>query len=280
MLTDPKTGPLLFAHRGSHVEAVENTLPAFESAICAGADVLEMDVQLSADREVVVFHDRDGERLAGDARAVSDCTWEQLAQWRLRVSRDGSSVGQKAGQPAKSGLMCRFDQVLDAFPGVALNVDIKGHGAALVNGVLDRIQAHAAWQNILLTSFSTRTVRRARSGGGGGYRGPTGLSQWEAAYVILAPQALLGRGRGLPAGQRLQIPLRSGPLKLDSYQVIARAHRLGYKVDFWVVDEPAEAERVLDLGADGIVTDNVSAVAEVFKHHVRTAGYRRRRADS
>ena len=49
--------PLVFAHRGGRALAPENTMPAFDAGLAAGADGLELDVQLSSDGEVVVCHD-------------------------------------------------------------------------------------------------------------------------------------------------------------------------------------------------------------------------------
>ena len=69
-----------FAHRGLHdadAGVVENTLPAFEAA-CAHGYGIELDIQFSKDMQVVVFHDDNLLRLAGDARKVFDCTLEEM----------------------------------------------------------------------------------------------------------------------------------------------------------------------------------------------------------
>lgn len=78
-----------FAHRGLHNEvACENTLEAFEQA-CRANIGIELDVQLTHDGEVVVFHDADLERMLGDARKVSELTLAQLREFRLP---DGSRI--------------------------------------------------------------------------------------------------------------------------------------------------------------------------------------------
>src|SRR5262245_45207319 len=70
--------PLVIAHRGDTHAALENTMPAFESALKLGVDGIEMDLQLSRDGRVVVFHDDDLERLAGRPGSVSELNWTEL----------------------------------------------------------------------------------------------------------------------------------------------------------------------------------------------------------
>lgn len=103
-----------FAHRGLHdVDAgvVENTLPAFEAACRAGVG-MELDVQLTRDGRLVVFHDDTLKRLAGDPRRVDQCTLEELRAIRL-MGLDGARIPT-------------FDEVLQTVDGRApLLVELK-----------------------------------------------------------------------------------------------------------------------------------------------------------
>ena len=74
-------GPLLYAHRGASLKCPENTLPAFERALAAGADVLELDVHPTSDGVFVVSHDPTAERVAGVARALADASWATVSSW-------------------------------------------------------------------------------------------------------------------------------------------------------------------------------------------------------
>lgn len=74
--------PLAVAHRGDPYRHRENTLPSIESAIAAGADAVEIDVQLTRDQVPVLLHDRTLERLWGDARAIDRVTTAQLDELR------------------------------------------------------------------------------------------------------------------------------------------------------------------------------------------------------
>ena len=86
----PKTQTILnnYAHRGLHNESVpENSLAAFSRAIEAGYGI-ELDVQLSADGQVVVFHDGTLTRMCGVEKKVSECTLEELKTYRLLNSEE------------------------------------------------------------------------------------------------------------------------------------------------------------------------------------------------
>ncbi len=74
---------LRIAHRGNTTRHTENTFEALVSAIAEGADGVEFDVQLTADGQLVLFHDDTLERLAFDSRSIYECTWEELSQIRL-----------------------------------------------------------------------------------------------------------------------------------------------------------------------------------------------------
>jgi len=94
------------------------------------------------------------------------------------------------------------------------------------------------------------------------------------ARLFFAPEFA---GQLLPfRGIRAQIPARSGRLDLGNPSFIAKCHRLGLKVDYWVINHATEAERLLDNGADGIITDDVATIARVFGSSQRTAAWRNR----
>ncbi|MDH5672488.1 MAG: glycerophosphodiester phosphodiesterase family protein [Myxococcales bacterium] len=257
-------GPLLYAHRGARLERPENTPQALATAVGLGADALEIDVHMTRDGQVVVAHDADGLRMAGDPRAIRDCTLAEVQSWD--VSRGFE------GQPLQVARVPTLADVLEELPGVPLNIDLKQSQPSMVEAALGVVQRAAAYERVLLTSFSFATLRAVRAAG---YPGPTGFSQAEAVLLVFAPPRLLRRLA--LAGSRLQIPTRHGPLRLDRPALIDKMHALGIAVDYWVINDIAQAERLLDRGADGIVTDDPRAMAGLFERHGRCDGWRARR---
>lgn len=242
------SAPVLYAHRGAAKELPENTLPAFLRALAIGADALEMDVHLTRDGHVVVAHDATAERTAGIPRAIADATLAEVKTWNVGASRGASGTFA----------IPTLAEVLDAIPRAPINIDIKRHGAIAARAVVSVITQRRASARVLLTSFDARTIAEVRRLG---YEGPTGLGAIDLAALALAPRAL---ARRFVAGAAAQVPRRSGPFAFDTRAFIDKAHALGLAVHFWTIDDPSEAERLLDLGADGIMTDDPAAIVPVF----------------
>jgi glycerophosphoryl diester phosphodiesterase len=95
-----------------------------------------------------------------------------------------------------------------------------------------------------------------------GYGGETALSQGEVATLIALPAMLW---RQLPfTGTAAQVPTHQGPIRFDRATFIAKCHSLGLRVDFWTIDDRDEAQRLIGLGADGIMTNDPAAIKAVF----------------
>jgi glycerophosphoryl diester phosphodiesterase len=245
----------LYAHRGASAERPENTMPAFERAVEIGVDALEMDVHLTRDEHLIVAHDDTAARTTG-----AQIAWAELdladarrldAGWGF-VAKDGTRpfAGRAIAVPT-------FEGVLDAFPRMRINVDIKGDRAVAV--MLDLIRRKHADDRVTLASFQLRTLVAVRRLG---YGGETALSQGEVATLLGLPAMLW---RQLPfTGTAAQVPVRAGRIHFDRAAFIAKCHSIGLRVDFWTVDDRAEAARLLELGADGIITNDPSAVRPVF----------------
>ncbi|HUJ58440.1 MAG TPA: glycerophosphodiester phosphodiesterase [Kofleriaceae bacterium] len=245
----------LYAHRGASAERPENTMPAFERAIEVGVDALEMDVHLTHDAQLIVAHDDTAQRTCGAMLAWADLDLADAqaldAGWGF-VAPDGSRpfAGRGIGVP-------RFEDVLLAFPDVQINVDLKGDHA--VDIMLELLRRHGAEHRVTLASFQLRTLVQVRRRG---YAGETGLSQSEIASLLGMPGVLW---RQLPlTGTAAQVPTHYGAVRFDRPAFIAKCHSLGLRVDFWTVDDRAEAARLLELGADGIMTNDPAAIAPVF----------------
>lgn len=264
-------GPLLLAHRGASAERPENTLAAFELALDLGADVLELDVHPSRDGVLIVSHDPDALRSAGVARALADCDWAEIAGWDAGVGFQNSS-GERPFAGRGLGLP-RFEDVLTALPNALFNVDVKLARDHELRSLLAAIRARQAESRVLLTSFSSEVLGLVRSLR---YEGPLGLAESEVKRLFMSP-AFLTRWFPL-AGSRVQIPVRTDWLDLSRARLIDKCHRLGLAVDYWVINDPAQAERLLARGADGIFTDDTRALARVFARSPRTAAWRARHA--
>ena len=245
----------LYAHRGASAERPENTLVAFQRAMEIGVDSLELDVHLTRDGVFVVTHDADAMRMCG-----SPVKWAEVdlvdaqrldAGWGF-VAADGSRPFAGKGIHVPT-----FESILAEFPRTHVNVDIKGDDAA--KAMLELLRTLKAEDRVTIASFHTATMVAVRRRG---YGGETGLSQGEVATLLALPGVLW---RQLPfTGTAAQVPTHQGPVRFDRKPFIAKCHSLGLRVDFWTVDDRNEAERLLGLGADGIITNDPAALKPLF----------------
>lgn len=245
----------LYAHRGAAAERPENTMPAFERAVEIGVDALEMDVQLTRDGHLVVAHDDSCARTTGAQLAWAAI---DLADAR-RLDAGWGFVAPDGTRPFAGRKICAptFAEVLDAFPDHRINVDLKG--ARSVEAMLALVKARRAEDRVTLASFQLRTLVEIRRRG---YGGETALSQNEVASLLALPAMLW---RQLPfTGTAAQIPTHAGRVRLDRAAFIAKCHSIGLRVDFWTIDAPDEAQRLLALGADGIITNDPHALKPLF----------------
>ncbi|MFF3868725.1 glycerophosphodiester phosphodiesterase [Micromonospora sp. NPDC001898] len=236
--------PLAFAHRGGAADGDENTTAAFARAVDLGYRYVETDVHGTADGVAVVFHDATLRRVTGEPGRIADLRWADLASVR---------VGGAAVVP-------RLDDVLAAWPDVRFNIDIKADGG--VEATVAALGRAGAGDRVLLASFSDARLARLRALTGG--RIATGLGMRGVARLRVA--SLHGRPLRLPPSVvAAQVPPRYGRIPVVDRRLIAYAHRLGLHVHVWTIDKPAEMHELLDLGVDGIMTDHVGVLRDVYR---------------
>lgn len=248
--------PLLIAHRGGAALAPENTLLAYRQAIhWWGADILEIDVQPTADGEVVVIHDGTVDRTTDGSGAVVEFPLERLRALDAghRFSPDGGRTHPYRGRGIRIPTLA---EVLDTFPQRRINVEIKDGRAA--RRAREVIRAAGAEGRVLLAA-GRRADRRAA----GPYPGATSAAEEELRRFYILHRLRLARFHR-PAVDAFQMPLRHRGRELPDARFVADAHRLNLAVHVWTVDEVEEMERLLARGVDGIVTDRPDRLAAVL----------------
>lgn len=232
--------PVAFAHRGGNTAAPENTLAAFEHAIGLGYRYLETDVHVTSDGVLVAAHDAGLDRVAGEAQAIADLTWDELQKVDLG---DGHRVP-------------RFVELLDAFPHARLNVEPKTDEA--VDLLASTIVADDALGRVCIGSFNDARIARMRKLLGPELctsAGPRDVARIFAGTVARRPWT---GGHGC-----LQIPSSFGPVRV-SRRLVDKAHELELHVHVWTINDETEMRQLLDLGVDGVMTDNTELLRRVM----------------
>lgn len=251
--------PRLFAHRGGAKIAPENTLEAFAAGLAAGADRLEMDVHATRDGHVVVIHDPTIDRTTDGSGAVRAMTLDEL-----RRHDAGARFAGETGDFPFRGRGVRvptLDEVLAAFPGVPLNVEIKQDEPAIEAAVLATLDRHGARERVLLAAEEGRIMARIRAAA------PDVLTSFSAEDVLEFVTAWHGGTLDVyrPPGIALQIPPAFGGIALVTGDSVAHAHALGLEVHVWTIDAPAEMAELLDLGVDALMTDVPPLAARLLR---------------
>jgi glycerophosphoryl diester phosphodiesterase len=234
-------GPLPFAHRGGACERPENTMAAFEHAVRLGYRYVETDVRATADGVVVIFHDERLDRLTGLTGRIARQRWAEVATARVNEVEP----------------IPRLDDLLGAWSDLRVNIDPK-HDAAVVPlvEVLDRTRAH---DRVCVGTSSDRRLAHFRRLSG--ERVCTSMGRAEVARLRLASyRAHPGR----VAAACVQVPIRHRGMPVVDPRFIAAVHRRGLQVHVWTINDPSEMDRLLDLGVDGIMTDQPTLLKEVL----------------
>lgn len=238
--------PLAIAHRGGAAQGAENTHAAFARAVAAGYRYLETDTHASADGVAVLFHDDNLTRMTGEDKAIEDLTWADLRTIRI----DGNP------------LIPRLDEVLEEWPQVRFNIDVKTD--ASVDPTLDAIAATGSRDRVLIGSFSDDRLARVRAATSP--RLATAMGPREVAVLWAASRVAAGLVGFVPRAAAVQVPLRRGRLRIVDRKFIAHAHRIGIHVHVWTIDDPGLMTELLDLGVDGIMTDQIDILADVYRN--------------
>jgi len=254
--------PRVFGHRGAAGVAPENTLPSFALAAALGADYLELDVHATADGEVVVLHDPEVDRTTDGSGPVAALTWSQVAALDAghHFTHDGHSFPYR-GQGVR---IPRLAEVLEAFPNHRLNIEIKQADPPIVAAVLDVLQRAASLDRVLLAAEHDdimRAIRRAA-----GERVATGMCVGDALDFLGRLQRDQWTDYTAP-GNALQIPPAHAGIDLVTPASLAAAHRAGLEVHVWTINDAAEIERLLAVGADGVMSDLPGLVATAVRRH-------------
>lgn len=274
--------PLIYAHRGTTLQAPENTRPAFELCLAQGADILEIDVRISRDEHVVVTHDATLERTTDGRGSVLDHTLEELKKLDASARFTAPDISDleltdNPGLPAvssdeKVGLLT-LDELFALYPSTRINIDIKDpteQAARLVaksiaNAKRASTTTVGSFHRVPLVHFR-QLIPEVR----------TAALRDEVANLYF--RYLAGRAppvftRGTAGGHPLlpygvlQIPVSYFKIPLATRGFVDYVQNIGLELTFWTLNDVDSITRIMALGVDGIVTDRTDLAVEVRKNH-------------
>jgi glycerophosphoryl diester phosphodiesterase len=232
--------PLAFAHRGGAGDFPENSWKAFEHAVRLGYAYLETDARATADGYVIAFHDRTLDRVTDATGRIAELTAAQVAAARISGTEP---------IPVLADLIM-------AWPDVRFNVDVKDE--PVIGPLVDVLRATNSWDRVCLTSFSGSRLdatRRLLPRPVCSATSPAGIGAIRAGLPVKTLAARF-TARSVRCAQI--------PYSMATSRFLARAHAAGLQVHAWTVNDPAVMGRLLDLGVDGIMTDETAKLRDVL----------------
>jgi glycerophosphoryl diester phosphodiesterase len=240
--------PLVIAHRGYRAKYPENTLIAFEAAIDAGADMIELDVLLTKDRKVVVIHDESLDRTTNGQGMVSDHTLLEIKALDAGTWFDARFMGER---------LPTLEEVLEMVDRrVPINIEIKRsayephHPAdAIERQIVELVTRRNAVENVLISSFEWRLLEHLPA------------AKQAPAVAILSGGA--SENNPLEACRKLGAfswHPKSGSLRKEH---VREMHETGILVFPWNVYTPDDIGRMLEMDVDGVIVDDPLLIKSV-----------------
>jgi glycerophosphoryl diester phosphodiesterase len=234
------------SHRGEHLHHPENTLPAFQAAIDAGADYFELDVRTTSDGKLVLSHDGSVSRRTNGQGDISKMTFDEVR---------ALDAGVKSGPEFAGTKVPTFDEALDLARGkIGIYVDVK---SASAQDLVTHIQDHGMADHVVIY---------------------TGLSEGKEIQRLNPKLKVMPEAGTVESAKHLIERLHPQVMAFDArdfkpeiIKVVKDANAQIYVDRLGPADNPASWQSAIDAGADGIQTDHP---AEVVKY-LREKGYRK-----
>ena len=227
------------AHRGGALMAPENTISALDYTIECGADYAEIDVQETADGELVLLHDNSLKRTAGVKKNVWEMTYAEISQLDAGSSFNKKFRGEK---------IPTLDEVLKFCKGkLDLNIEIKynGQNKGIVKKVVRIIEQNHFEDHCVITSMNYSFLKQVKKSN----------PDIRTGYIMTMTYGTVAR---IDAADFFSVKYTYA-----DENFVREAHSLGKEVHAWTVNYRGDIKRMLDVGVDNIITDNPVLVRKV-----------------
>ena len=229
------------AHRGAAMHAPENTLAAVEAALEAGTDWVEIDVQETADGEVVVLHDSDLKKVGGVDLKIWDATWEDLQE---------IDVGSFFAAEFSDQRVPKLEQVLELCrgkAGVVIELKYYGHQVSLEERVAEIVDGMGMASDIKVMSLDYDGLKRMKAV----------RPEWTTGILTSVVMGDL---------TRMDVDFLAVNSGMANRRFVNSSHRAGKEVFTWTVNDALGMSAMMDVGVDSIITDDPRLARDVLAY--------------
>ncbi len=258
--------PLVIAHAGGLGLHPENTLEAFAASAALGCDMLEMDVRLSKDGVLVTHHDATVTRTSNGTGAVADHTLAELKELNFGQRFRDTAGGQPyLKHPAR---LATLEEVFQLHGRLPMTIEIKDRGEVgrrAGETLAALISKYEMTDRVVVACFDDATLAAFR--GVAGHAVATSSARAETRNFVLLNLLRLDRlwRGGVVAAQIPSHAQEASGIDLTQPRLIRAAHARNMAVHYWTVNDTADMRRLIDLGADGLMTDYPDRLLAVLR---------------
>lgn len=232
---------IIVGHRGARGEAPENTLAGFEHALRAGVRHFELDLQLSLDGEIMVFHDDTLTRTTGVPGKMTQ--WSAAALSQLQAHLPWPHAGTDTGIPRLTDVLTLLRDV--EWVQLEIKSDSRFRLDRLCRQLIWLLDTHHFAEQAVVTSFNSWVLSHIKQ------LAPTLQTGFVTDSPLVRPVA-----RATALGARYLIPNH----RLVTPALVREAHAAGLHVSPWTVNQLADVDRVQQCGVDSVITDHPTAL--------------------
>lgn len=238
----------VIAHRNGRALMPGNTLEAAVNALAVGADVLEVDVHLTADGVLVVRHDAVIDTTTNGSGVIAQMTLDEIQAYEVGFHE----IDYPSLVSVQSIKVPTLKSIFNRLPKSRYMIEIKPLDLAAADKLCDLVAQHRLYEQVLVASFDSSVLRRFRQICPSV---PTSLGESEAYWLVVLSRIGLGHLYRSP-GYSVQLPPTYGGLRVLTPSVIKAAHKQNIRVEAWTVNDAVTMRALMDLGIDGIITDH------------------------
>ncbi len=259
--------PLVIAHGGGQGLAPTSTLEAFKNSYELGVDVIEFDVHMTKDGYLAAIHDPTVDRTTNGTGKVNEMTLEEV-----QALDAGVNFQDEIGEYTYKGKGVHIPTVQEAFaaiPDMRWNIEIKdSNNPHLYRPIAEKlwglIQQYRLEDKVLIASFDQDIVDIVSDVSDG--KALTAGGRQEITKLVLLHKIFLN-GLYQPKVHAIEIPTEDSSINLIDAKIIKGAHKRGMDVHYWTINDAQTMRELLDLGADGILTDRPDILLDVLKEY-------------
>jgi len=259
------TRPLVIAHQGGELLAPSNTMAAFQNAANMGVDVLETDIHITKDGHLVTIHDASVDRTTNGKGKIEDLTLAEIQD--LDAGYHFKNLEGNHNFRGKGVYIPTVEEMFQTFKDIKIEIEIKDDNPPerikeIASKLWDLIVEYQMEEKILIGSFDQdilNTFDRYAKG-----RVALSAGRQEVKNFVVTHKFLL-RNLYVPHVDAFQVPVEDSGFDLTDQRLIDGAHRLGMEIHYWTIDDPDTMEKLIDSGADGILTNRPDLLLKLIE---------------